>query len=330
MIDLVTLFRALPKVPVSAMATEVLSAAPIPGSEQNRIARDADGRPVLLFKASLQAGPSPEVVLENLAVRHNRKCHISSASGQIETGVFSSFTCISPDKLVQKYFLDVMAMILAEQGQGTNAINVTGVVTKLVELFRALTRPPRESIQGIWAEVYFATMARDPIRTFEAWHEYPEALYDFSSGGEAIEVKSASYGVRKHHFSLEQLNVPSGSEVLIASLLVETSESGASLSDLLEEVEAKLINRPDLLLRVHNVVAKTLGSTWSSNVEIRFDQQVARNSLLFFEPGSVPSVSLVVPPAVSNVRFVSDLTLVKPVAIEDYRGKPGLFSASLR
>ena len=330
MLDLATLFQALPKVPSLRNAKEVLSAAPIPGFPQNRIARDVDGQPVMLFKADPQASYPPAVVLENLAIYHNRMCHIRSTSRQIDKGIFSSISCTSPDKTVQRYFLDVMAMILAEQGQETNAFDVTRVVTTLVELFRALSRPPRESVQGLWAELYFAVTARDPIKAFEAWHEYPEALYDFTSGSQSIEVKSASYGVREHHFSLEQLRVPSGCEVLIASILVETSEVGMSLTELLKEVESKLSSRPDLLLRIHDTVAKTLGSTWRSSLETKFDRQLARSSLLFFDPRVVPSVNPVLPRGVSNVRFVSNLSSVKPVSVDNYRESGSLFSASLR
>jgi len=330
MLDLTALFQTLPRVPAVTGVKEVLSAVPIPGSEQNRIARDIDGQPVVLFRAAPPVGHSPPVVLENLAIYHNRICHISSASGQIDKGVFSSISCTSPDMTVRKYFLDIMAMILAEQGQGKNALDVTRVVTILVELFRALTRPPRESVQGLWAELYFAATAREPMKTFEAWHEYPEALYDFTSGFQSIEVKSASYGIREHHFSLEQLRVPSGCEVLIASIFVETSEVGVSLSDLLQEVEGKLSSRPDLLLRIHDTVAKTLGSTWRSSLDTKFDRQLARSSLLFFDPRTIPSVNPTLPPGVSKVRFVSDLTSVRPVGIDDYPVREGLFSAANR
>ena len=248
----------------------------------------------------------------------------------VHKGVYSSISCTSLDKTVQKYFLDVMAMILEEHGKGTNAFDTTKAVTVLVDLFSVLARPPRESVQGLWAELNFAVTSRDPIKTFEAWHEYPEALYDFTYGSQSIEVKSASSSVRKHHFSLEQLCVPSGCEVLIASILVETSEAGVSLSELLNEVGSKLSSHPALLLRIHDTVAKTLGSTWRSSLEAKFDRQLARSSLLFFDPRTVPSVNPVLPRGVSNVRFVSDLTSVRPVAIDDYRVREGLFSAALR
>jgi hypothetical protein len=75
----------------------------------------------------------------------------------------------------------------------------------LIELFRMLTIPPKESVQGLWGELYLMAQANDPVRLAGAWHARPEELFDFSEGAELLEVKSAAGYDREHHFSLDQL-----------------------------------------------------------------------------------------------------------------------------
>ena len=51
-----------------------------------------------------------------------------------------------------------------------------------------------------------------------------------------IEVKSVLGRNRQHYFSLEQLHPPEGVRALVASVFIERSQAGVSITDLTEEI----------------------------------------------------------------------------------------------
>ena len=126
--------------------------------------------------------------------------------------------CASTDRALHLYFLRVADAVLATFGEQPTGREVTQAIDHLVELFHAVEQPARKSLQGLWAEVFLIARAADPAALVEAWHGVSTDRYDFMVGSQRIEVKSTAGSTREHHFSLEQLHPPEGTEVLIASL----------------------------------------------------------------------------------------------------------------
>jgi hypothetical protein len=193
-----------------------------------------------------------------------------------------------------------------------------------------MTEPPRKSLQGLWAELFVIAQANDPVTLAGAWHTAPEDLYDFSLGNQRIEVKSARGRVRRHFFTLEQLNPPPGMKLVIASVLIEASGEGVSLVELLEQIRVQLSGRADLMLRVEKVVGLTLGESWRHAIEERFNYRLAEESLSFYEPEQIPQISSDIPSEVSEVRFRSDLTGQHPADTTSLRATQGLIRSALR
>lgn len=331
MIDLSKLFNALP--PPTSLEGQgvVLSAVQIPDFGPTRLAKDISGYPVILLGAEQSGYQLAPIILENLTVHHSQICRIVQADTSVQTGTYTTISCTAKEPALRSYFLHVVAMLLESKQHSPTAFDVAEAVRVLVELFAALARPSTETVQGLWAELFLIARAPKPIIVAEAWHRVPEAKHDFTYGSQAIEVKSTSTGTRQHYFSLEQLQaVNECDEIIIASMFVRRSEAGASLKRLIDELEKRLVGRPDLRLHINNMVVKTLGSTWANVLNEGFDDKLARTSLQFFTASSIPSVNPALPTGVTNVRFVSDLTNIVPVQVNDFRLKEGLFRAAIR
>jgi hypothetical protein len=203
-------------------------------------------------------------------------------------------------------------------------------MSALVELFRALELPSRKSVQGLWGELYVIVQASDATALVSAWHTAPEEAYDFSGGAQRIEVKTASGDQRRHHFTLVQLQPPTGAAAVVVSVLVERVGGGVSLGELLSRARSRVAPHPDLVLRVDQVVAATLGHSWRRALAERFDWERAEESMTFFDVGLIPSIEpAAVPPDVSDVRFRADLARVQPVSERVMREEGGLFQAVL-
>ena len=327
MLNLIHLFDSLEAPPSSA--ENYFSAVPIIGYEQHRLGKDAKGKPLVLISTvaepTNQTWPAP-VVLEHLKVIHHVECRIIRPDGTTESGKFTLIKCRSHDYYLHHYFLRVLSNVILFLKNTPSQQEITQAINKLIELFRAITKLPQKSVQGLWGELFLIAQSRKPIVLVDAWHTHPEERYDFASLNQRIEVKSVGGRLRQHHFSLEQLNPPVGTDVLVASMFVERSQGGKSIIDLYEKIRSRIRRQPNLLLHLEQVIASTLGSSWPTSEE-RFDYKLAKQSLHFFEVAIIPSISPDLPVGVSNVRFKSDLTGIPPIDLASYREKGRLFGA---
>jgi hypothetical protein len=237
---------------------------------------------------------------------------------------------MSVDTILQDHFLLVAGTLIAASPSPPHPGSIGSAVETMAELFRALQAPPRESVQGLWAEVLLIAESPRSADLVTAWHVATDDRFDFSSRMARVEVKSASGGERVHHFSLDQLRPPAGVRALIASVLVERAGGGTSVEDLLAELRATLAPSPELMLKAESIVTATLGSTFRAAIGERFDREAARGSLAYFRAEDVPSLQEAPPFGVTDVRFRSDLGASRPVRPRDLiRGSEDQLLASL-
>lgn len=306
------------------------SAVPIPGCEEHRLGKDSRGHPMLLLSVAVTRGTSKlsPIVLKHLTVQHGVDCRILRPDGTIEEGRFTAIHCNGKDRVLVSYFLRVVSSLLTSVLISPSSEEVSEAIDRLVELFRAMTELPRKSVQGLWAELYCMVASKEPGILVRAWHAAPTDRYDFCDGNQRVEVKSASGGIRQHHFGLEQLHPPEDTTVLVASLFVERAGGGTCVADLTDQLRTR-ISEPALVLHLDRVIALTLGENWRSAIDDRFDQQLAAHSLAFYDAFAIPSLEAKLPLGVSDVRFKSDLTACTVIDPVLYRSQGGLFKALL-
>jgi putative PD-(D/E)XK family protein DUF4420 len=307
------------------------AAVPIPGFEMHRIGKDAESNASLLISSSpTNDVVTAPIVLEHLTIQYDVECTITHPDGTTEIGVFSLIRCTDLEPALERYFLRIAGALVAELGPSPRRSDVATAIGRLVALFRAIQAAPRQTAQGLWAELLVIAGARSPSRLVAAWHVLPDDLYDFSEMAERIEVKSASGRVRRHRFALDQLAQASPARVLIASILVERAGAGVSLGELVSEIRQSVRERADLLLRVDEVVITTLGNSWRASLAERFDREFAERSLSFYSAADIPTVPTPLPHEVSDVHFSADLSGITTVDLGRVRRDGDLFSAAAR
>lgn len=305
--DLVRLFDSLP-VPAADAGLGRYYAKPVPGFSACAVGKDTSGHPVLLIQAdNTQAGTAAPLVLEHLSVIHLACCRVLHPSNGERERTLSVLRCMGSDRTLHEFFLRSLHPVVATLGQSPSRQQISDAIERLVDLFRHIAEAPRKTVAGLWAELFIITHAHEPSTLITSWRAIPEERFDFASGSHRIEVKSASGGTRIHQFSLGQLRPPPGAAVMIATLLIERAEGGSSVADLVAAIRARVTD-PSLLLRLDNVVAQTVGRDWRSVQELRFDLQLAVNSLRFVDAAVVPAVPLPLPAEITGVHFRVDLT----------------------
>lgn len=289
---------------------KVFNAIAIPEYPEFRIAIDFEGNAVLLLSVTKRI---KDINLKNFRLKYlqleqNLECKISE-SGISRFQTFTVITFRSTDRNLQEYFLRIAETLVKKIGTNPTQQQVVDSLKKFVEVFKALTDTPSNTVNGLWAELFLIDNANNPQTLLSYWHNIPEEIFDFNAGMERIEVKSSSTFERKHIFSSEQLNPPADTQVLIASIFVKQSNSGVNIQQLTESISDKVANDYELTEKLNSIICKTLGSSLEHSLGIKFDYEIAKQSLRFYKHQNISKIESVnIPTEVSELRYKSDLT----------------------
>lgn len=301
----------------------------IPGYANCRIATNSQGHPILLLSVQ---NPIERVTTKNfrfkyLEVRQNVECKIFEDN----TKTFRTFTVIyfnCSDRPLQEYFLRVSEVLIRSIAENPTQKELIDSINRFVEIFRAISDPPSKTIQGLWSELFIISVAKKPEHLLSHWHNNPEEKFDFNAGLEKLEVKSNANLERIHFFSAEQLNPPNDSEVLVASLFVKKSRSGINIQGLIDRISDKINNEIELMNKLNFVVSRTLGSLIEESANVRFDYEIARESLKFYSHREISKIEAVhIPRKVSEVCFKSNLSACKSTELSELKENRTLYFA---
>lgn len=302
---------------------------PIVSSATYRLGKDPSGAPSLLIQSSLEGlSDTPPIRLRHLRVMHDVNCVVYSSEHGKKSGKFSVISCVEADQVTEMYFLKIVEVLFLMLGENPDAQSINQAIDQLVELFRALYRPSIKTAQGLWAELFLIAESQNPDALVDAWHIAPDDLYDFSNDNCRIEVKSTSGDVRRHRFSLAQLQPSPGINLVIASILVKRTGEGTTIQGLIEDIRARLAS-PGQAVHLYKIATMTLGDKWHESALEAFDLSTAKHSLAFFKPDDIPAVDPNVPLGVSDVHFLSDLTGKSPCSGRELTALGGLIASSI-
>jgi hypothetical protein len=309
------LIKAFNNLPIpNSLSENAFSAVPIPSFINHRLGKDRLENPCLLIDISNSSSiNTTKQKLYNLLIFHNLSCEIV-ANSNISKQNFSCIRYIGNDNEIKQTFLKTCEFLLPHLGNNPNQENINEIINKLIELFRSLKEPARKSIQGLWAELFLIANSSNIERSVKAWHICPEETYDFNFKEFRIEVKSTQKRNRVHHFSFQQLSPPQNTKLYIASVQLDILANGVSVLDLIDNICDGLADNFSLIEKVKLIAYSTLGSSVSHISEIRFDYDLAKESLSFFDYMDVPKISLI-PKGVSEVRFCSDLENIDKIIV---------------
>lgn len=288
----------------------------IPGYERHYVGRNSTGHPSLLLGSAPGAFHAP-VRLAMMDARFGNQHRIHPVDCDEREELLSVITCISQDAQAHAYFLHVCGTILRIVGPNPALQDIVQVVQRLIELFRQLSRPASRSLNGLLGELFLIAASRDVRAAVAAWRSTDIDRFDFSTGNVRLDVKASAERLRVHHLSAEQCRPPAGTVGLLASLFIEGSGGGQSLRELVAVIEAGLGGNDDLILRVQETIAESLGESLPTAMGARFDDRLALASLRFYDLATVPAIREGVPPEVSGVHFRSDLTRAETLTEAD-------------
>ncbi len=277
------------------------------------VARDNDGMPIIIVECTYHGTIPPAVVLRNLRFDPILDCTIAERTRKPRTVHAAAVRLTAEDQELHAYFLRAMDGVVGQLSPFPSIADLARSVERVVEVFRSLSLPGSRSLQGLWAELFLISSAPSVESAVRAWHRSRRSLFDFDAGAQAIEVKSSSTGLRKHHFKLAQLQPPQERNVFVASIMLRDNPRGASIVDLWNAIEGRLSGGSELRMRLSEVIAQSIGHDWQHADDGRFDAEYARTSLAFFDARDLPRVGADAGPEISDIEFSADLSGATPL-----------------
>jgi hypothetical protein len=269
-----------------------------------RIAKTSEGYPCFIIPTTSEAPRAPAPLqLEHLTVQHGLRGNLRTDE-QESFAIFSLAILRSTEAPLLNAFLRLSEALTPHLASSPTPEEVSRAVMRFADLLQRLKKPAANTIQGLWAELFVLTSAKNPKDWVKAWHSDPSGLHDFDFGQVRVEVKSSSRRERDHNFSHDQLCSSPGVEIWVASLFVDRTNGGQSVFDLVGELANSL--DADSLLTVDDIVLRTLGDSYSKAESFRFDRILAADSLRFFRVCDVPKLTNI-PSNIYDISYTSRL-----------------------
>tara|TARA_B100001059_G_C17759823_1_gene542139 strand:+ start:382 stop:1350 length:969 start_codon:yes stop_codon:yes gene_type:complete len=289
-----------------------------------RIGKNIDDKPVIL----INPGEKVSLIdyrLKYINIEHNVLCNISENKNQLSLHLTIIELNIYSDTL-SEYFLNVSEDIVSKLSKNPNIKDFESVFKDFIKIFEKLMAPPLKTIQGLWSELLFISITKNPDFYVECWHSNPKQIFDFIVANKALEIKSTNNESRIHSFSLSQLNPNEDLELYVVSLIVNQSVNyGKSICDLIKDLKKKL--NEENYSKILDVVAHTLGENLAEGIKINFDYKPAIDSIKFYDYVNIPRIkTLDVPSEVSAVKFNSNLGELDSIDISKVVDNNSIFS----
>lgn len=300
---------------------------PVPCSQSHKIGISDEGYPMFFIKCN-DIDKSIDINLELISVLFSRNCSVKEKQ-QLSNEIFTLIVLKTKDVDLQKYFIDVITLILSQINSFPSEKELYKEIKKVINLFSSLTLPPIKTIQGLWAELLIIDKSKNPEVLINAWHVSPNDKYDFNDGSDKLEVKSTSTQKRVHSFSSDQLCSNFNSQLIIASIFVIQSGIGLSVLDLRDRIMTKVKDFATQI-RFNEIILKTVGCQYTSLSEMMFDYQLASDSISYFDSVNIPKISKEsIPSEVTNLHYDCDLSNVAAIQLENIKGSNGLLLSNI-
>lgn len=286
--------------------------ASLPTIKNHKLGISLIGHPMFFIKCDEKTkAKSLDTNLEFISVQFNRQCQLINTKGKIVEGIYTIISLKSDSDYLQEYFLKVVFVLIKNLSEKPLLKDLKIEIEKLINLFTKFSKPALKTIQGLWAELLIIEQSKNPDYLIKSWHNATSDKYDFNDGNDKIEVKSTIKSKRIHNFSLEQLIPNTKSKLIISSILTIETGTGTSVFNLVELIESKLKDQ-NLIYRINEIVASTLGKDFEKALDIYFDYKFSVDSIQHYDSVDIPTINISsIPPNILNVRFDCDLTDVR-------------------
>ena len=310
--DLRLVYDALPVPAPSGGPT--YSVREVEGATSYLVGKDGASRPALLVRTANSGRSFPAIKLQAFEAYFSVLCTLQDQDSTPTSARIAVIMCPAQDEDTVRFFLSVCGSLIGLVGPEPDPDELWRAANRIASLFQKLLRPPTRSVNGLFGELFTIWRSVDPVAMAEMWRSDPQSRFDFSGDLLRLDIKTTTGRLRSHVLSFEQANPPAGTVAVIASLFVERVGRGLSLGDLLTQLGVILSTKPELLIKLQEQTAETLGNALQPSLEVHFDLALSKDSFRLFRATAIPALRGELPFGVTSVHFTSDFSSVEPVS----------------
>lgn len=294
---------------LSPAADAAWPALRLASEESHYLAKGAAGEPVFLLKVQRRRVPRIPLGLRHVQVEFEVDCAVrdpnDAAAGPV-SATFCRVICDPGAQGLHPLFVNALSGAVDGLPPVLSPADADRFFEDAVELFRLFAAPARNTVLGLWGELFVIDTSPCPDTLVTGWHVTSEQTFDFAFPSAHLEVKTTARTNRQHEFALAQLRGPHP-VVFVASLVVEQADAGDSVFDLANSVQGRLA--PANRAKLWRLVAESVGCDADEAGELRFLRGAAANSLRFYPAATLPApeIPASAAPYISSVRFSLDL-----------------------
>lgn len=168
--------------------------------------------------------------LEYIQLVHNQKCIVKEDKKEKNKN-YSVLKCSIDNQKLKELFLKLLENIILEIPDKISQKDITDLTRDIFDLFEKISKPSRETLIGLWGELFVINSSKNANVLIQAWHPETTDKFDFFNQNQALEIKTTTSNDRIHNFSYEQLYV-GNEKLLICSIMLRQNRDGKSLEDL--------------------------------------------------------------------------------------------------
>lgn len=287
----------------------------------HRIGVTEKGQPAFFIKTLRPHKNFLDLNLEMISISFNQKCELISKTEVKEEGIYSTAILKSGSDEMIEYFLNSINSLILNLGNTPTTTQVKIEFDKLIDLFKHLNNPPKNTIQGLWSELFFIEQSKNIEYAIKTWHSSKNDRFDFNDGVDKIEIKSTSKNERIHKFSQSQLDSSNGFSVFVGSVFsIETGE-GKCINDLFKSIRLKTKNT-DLIHKINLIISDTLGRDIERIYDVFYDYALAKTTKSFYNSNDIPNISKDnIPTPISKIKFECNLEGIEKIDMSKVKSK---------
>lgn len=280
--------------------------------KQHLLLKGQFGEPVLLLSAEFRKNPRAPICLKHVGVSFDLVYESTTIGmGLNSTGSYCRFSCDPQSPGLHRYFVELLAAIAYSNSGTLSQTAIDEIVDALLELFKKLTTPQKNTVSGLWGELLLINASSHPAVFIDGWHVSKTDTFDFSFIDARLEVKSTERIVREHEFSLNQVRGDRLGDTVV-SVRLTPSAAGETVLDLTRNIASRVSLKHQQ--KLWRLVFETLGDGMENAEEHAFDTITAIDELIFLPTAVIPSptVSSIDESVISDVRFRANISGIKP------------------
>ena len=256
--------------------------------------------------------------LKYIELKHNQYCLVIEKNKK-ENKSFSVLKCSIENSRLKEVFLKLLENIVLETPNQPSQNDISEKTRDIFDLFEKISKPSRESLIGLWGELFVINSSKDIENLVKAWHPENNDIFDFYDHNEALEIKTTTTNNRVHNFSFEQLNIKN-EKLIVGSILLRYSRSGKSLENLRSEIYKSLKNK-DLKQKLDLIYHATVGDISNEDLnEFKYDYFYASENIKYYKLINIPRLVEKPMHGVNKIKFQSDFTGIK--SSKDFKSNP--------